>query len=114
MSEERLQSEVVKYILLQYPTVRFCASLGGIYTGPRQAVKAKRTGYSRGYPDMFFSEARKGFHGLFIEIKTHKGRATEVQKEWIEDLTERGYKAEICKGLPAILELIDLYFEKDK
>ena len=36
------------------------------------------------------------------------------EKEWIEALTERGYKAEICKGLPAILELIDWYFEKDK
>ncbi len=114
MSEERLQSEVVKYIKLQYPKVRFCASLGGIYTGPRQAIKAKRTGYSRGFPDMFFAEARKGFHALFIEIKTHKGRATEVQKEWIEDLQQRGYKAEICKGLPAILELIDWYFETDK
>jgi hypothetical protein len=58
MSEERLQSEVVKYIRLQYPKVRFCASLGGIYTGPRQATKAKRTGYSRGFPDLQICEAR--------------------------------------------------------
>lgn len=114
MSEERLQSEIIKYIKLQYPNVRYCASLGGIYTGPRQAIKAKRTGYSRGFPDLQFTEARKGFHGLFIEIKTHKGTATEVQKEWIKDLQERGYKAEICKGLPPILDLIDWYFETDK
>ena len=114
MSEERLQSEVIKYIKLQYPKVRYCASLGGIYTGPRQAIKAKRTGYSRGFPDLQLTEARKGFHGLFIEIKTHKGRATEVQKEWIEDLQERGYKAEICKGIGPILDLIDWYLETDK
>ena len=112
MSEERLQSEVVKYIRLQYPKVRFCASLGGIYTGPRQATKAKRTGYSRGFPDLQICEARNGYHGLFIEIKTHKGRATQVQKEWIEALNERGYKAEICKGLPAILDLIDNYLNE--
>jgi len=114
MSEERLQSEVIKYIKLQYPKVRYCASLGGIYTGPRQAIKAKRTGYSRGFPDLQLTEARKGFHGLFIEIKTHKGRPTEVQKEWIEDLQERGYKAEICKGIGPILDLIDWYLETDK
>ena len=114
MSEERLQSEIIKYIKLQYPKVRYCASLGGIYTGPRQAIKAKRTGYSRGFPDLQFTEARKGFYGLFIEIKTHKGTATQVQKEWIKDLQERGYKAEICKGLPPILDLIDWYFETDK
>ena len=95
MSEERLQSEIIKYIKLQYPKVRYCASLGGIYTGPRQAIKAKRTGYSRGFPDLQFT-------------------ATEVQKEWIKDLQERGYKAEICKGLPPILDLIDWYFETDK
>ena len=109
MSEDRLQSEVVKYIQLQYPKARFCASLGGIYTGPRQAMKAKRNGYQRGFPDLQITEARKGFYGLFIEIKTHKGTATQVQKEWIKDLQERGYKAEIAKGLPAILDLIDDY-----
>lgn len=112
MSEERLQSEVVKYIRLQYPKVRFCASLGGIYTGPRQATKAKRTGYSRGFPDLQICEARNGYHGLFIEIKTHKGRATQVQKEWIEALNERGYKAEICKGLPECLQIIDDYMNQ--
>ena len=68
MSEERLQSEVIKYIRLQYPKIRFCASLGGIYTGPRQAVKAKRTGYSRGFPDLQITEARKGYHLSLIHI----------------------------------------------
>ena len=115
MSEERLQSEVVKYIKLQYPKVRFCASLGGTYTGPRQAAKAKITGYSRGFPDLQITEPRTVdgvlYHGLFIEIKTHKGTATQVQKEWIKDLQERGYKAEIAKGLPEILNLIDDYLQ---
>ena len=111
VSEDRLQSEVVKYIQLQYPKARFCASLGGIYTGPRQAMKAKRNGYQRGFPDLQITEARKGFHGLFIEIKTYKGTATQVQKDWIKDLQDRGYRAEICKGLPEILDLIDSYLK---
>jgi hypothetical protein len=115
VSEDRLQSEVVRYIQLQYPKARFCASLGGIYTGPRQAAKAKRTGYQRGFPDLQITEARTVdgvlYHGLFIEIKTYKGTATQVQKEWIKDLQERGYKAEICKGLPEILDLIDSYLK---
>ena len=112
MSEERLQSEIVKYIQYQYPKVRYCASLGGIYTGPRQAMKAKRTGYSKGFPDLFVYEGRNGYHGLAIEIKTIKGTATKEQKEWIAALQKRNYKAEICKGLPAILELIDEYLNE--
>ena len=114
MSEMRLQSEVVKYIQLQYPKAKYCASLGGIYTSPSQARKGKLTGYIKGFPDLFIYEALNGFHGLAIEIKTIKGRATKEQKEWIEALNDRGYKAEVVKGLPAILNLIDSYMnEKD-
>jgi|TARA_R100000482_G_C5111693_1_gene140917 hypothetical protein len=112
MSEERLQAEVIKWINLKYPKIRFCASLGGIYTSPRQAIKAKRTGYKRGFPDLQITEARGGYFGLFIELKTIKGRATEAQKEWIQDLNDRGYKAEICKGLPATLKVIDAYMNQ--
>ena len=112
MSEERLQTEVINWIKEKHPGIRYCASLGGIYTGPRQAIKAKRTGYSRGFPDLQICEARGGKFGLFIEIKTIKGRPTSVQKEWINDLNIRGYHAEICKGLPAIVKCIDEYLSK--
>ena len=114
MSEDYLQSEVIKYIKLQYPNVRYCASLGGIYTGPRQAAKAKRTGYSRGFPDLQITEARGGKFGLFIELKTEKGVATQAQKKWIKDLTLKGYYARICKGLDETLSVIDEYMKWDK
>ena len=112
MSESRLQSEVVKYIQLQYPKALYCASLGGIRTSMTQAVMAKRTGYVKGFPDLFVYEPSPcgKYHGLDLEIKTLKGRATKEQKEWIEALNERGYKAVIVKGLPDILNCIDSYF----
>ena len=114
MSEDRLQSEVIKYINYQYPKIRYCGSAGGVFTGITQARKMVRTGYVKGFPDLFIYEAKNGFHGLAIEIKTIKGRATKEQKEWIDDLNERGYKAKICKGLPEILDVIDKYLnEKD-
>tara|TARA_Y100000004_G_C8925506_1_gene417454 strand:+ start:266 stop:610 length:345 start_codon:yes stop_codon:yes gene_type:complete len=114
MSEDRLQSEVIKYINYQYPKIRYCGSAGGVFTGITQARKMVRTGYVKGFPDLFIYEAKNGFHGLAIEIKTIKGRATKEQKEWIDDLNDRGYKAKICKGLPEILDVIDKYLnEKD-
>ena len=113
MSEMRLQSEVVKYIQLQYPKARYCASLGGQYQPfQSQRNRAKSTGYSKGFPDLFVYEPSPcgKYHGLALEIKTLKGRATKEQKEWIEALNERGYKAVIVKGLPDILNCIDSYF----
>tara|TARA_Y100001938_G_scaffold120014_1_gene166461 strand:- start:788 stop:1150 length:363 start_codon:yes stop_codon:yes gene_type:complete len=118
ISEDRLQSEVVKYIKYVYPKVKFCASLGGIFTTPAGARKAIRNGYSKGFPDLFVYESRtmngKQYHGLAIEIKTMRGRPTKEQKEWIEELNKRNYKASICKGLPAILSLLDDYLHEDK
>ena len=114
MSEAKLQSEIVKYISLQYPKAKYCASLGGIYTTPTQAIKSKRTGYRRGFPDLQITEARGGYFGLFLEIKTLKGRATKVQKEWIDALNERGYKAEIVKGIDESMDVIKKYLDMNK
>ena len=119
MSEDRLQEEIVNYIRYKYPKTLMSAKMGGLRTSYKQAVKAKRTGYRKGQPDLFIYEAKRNtkgglYHGLAIELKTIKGYATREQKEWIKELNERGWKAEICKGLPAALEVIDNYFnEKD-
>lgn len=48
-------------------------SLNGVRLSIGQAVKAKRCGEKRGFPDIFLPVARKGFHGLAIELKKKKG-----------------------------------------
>ena len=114
MSEQSLQSAVVKYIQLKHPRIRYCASLGGIRTSFKQAIKAKQTGYVKGMPDLQIMEARGGYFGLFIEIKQEKRYATKEQKEWITDLTARGYKALITKGLENCVTAIDDYLKQKK
>ena len=114
MSEERLQSEVIKYIQLQYPKARYCASLGGQYQPfQSQRNRARRTGYSKGFPDLFIYEARNGYHGLALEIKTIKGRATKEQKEWIKNLNDRGYFAAVCTGFDEFEKVFNQYFNNE-
>ena len=112
MSESDLQMNVVNYIKMQYPKAKYCASLGGIRTSITQAKMAKRTGYVKGFPDLQITEARHHYHGLFIELKTAKGRATTYQKDWIKALSERGYRAVICKGFDECKKEIDWYLKK--
>ena len=114
MNEQVLQESFVRYISLKYPKTRYCASLGGIRTTMKQAIKAKHGGYVKGMPDMQIMSARGGFHGLFIELKTEKGRATKHQKEWIEDLIAAGYQANICKGIDQAMNCLDNYMNKQK
>ena len=120
--EEEVQKGVVKYLKLMYPNARYCASLGGIRTSYKQAVKAKATGYVKGFPDLQIcvpmerggtQEGGGVYHGLFLEIKKDKkSYPTKEQKEWIAYLNEQGYCARVTKGLDESIEVIDNYFNK--
>jgi len=125
--EEEVQKGVVKYLQLKYPKAKYCASLGGIRTSFKQAVKAKATGYVKGFPDLQICvpvergvegeggalEGGGTYHGLFLEIKKDKkSYPTKEQKEWIAYLNEQGYCARVTKGLDESLQVIDDYFNK--
>jgi hypothetical protein len=124
--EEEVQKGVVEYLKLKYPKAKYCASLGGIRTSFKQAVKAKATGYVKGFPDLQICvpmergsieggtlEGGGVYHGLFLEIKKDKkSYATKEQKEWIEYLNGQGYCARITKGFDDSIQVIDDYFNK--
>lgn len=109
--EDSVQKAVVNYLKYAYPTALYCASAGGVRTSYKQAVKMKATGYVKGFPDLFIYEARHGYNGLAIELKTEKGVASPEQKQWQQKLIERGYQAHICKGFDAAILAIDAYLK---
>lgn len=77
---------------LEAKGVLFNASMSGVYLGIPAAVRRKKMGAKRGYPDMEILEPRGKFHALFIELKVDS-RATPEQKAWQEALNEKGYYA---------------------
>ena len=105
--EHDIQVKIAKY--LDTMGLLWTASAGGMRTGIRTAVKMKAAGYKKGTPDIMIFEPRGDYHALFIELKTKKGTASKEQKQWIEYLSHRGYKAAICKGLDAALDTINDY-----
>ena len=82
--EATVQSAFCTYIQLQYPNLRYCASLGGIRTSMKQAILAKKTGYVKGFPDMQILKTNSHYSGLFIEIKADK----KININAFEDLIE--------------------------
>ena len=110
-SESNQQEIVVKYLRLAYPDALYCASAGGMRTSYLQAIKMKRTGYVKGFPDLFIYEPRNEYNGLAIEMKKEKGGvASPEQKRWQEQLRNRGYASYICKGNEEAIKVIDEYF----
>lgn len=65
---------------------------------PFEAKKFKQMGTKAGFPDLFLCIARGGYHGLFVELKTAKGKVSPLQQTWLDRLNKQGYKAVVCYG----------------
>lgn len=74
----------------------------------------KRAGLRKGFPDLFVPVACKGYHGLFIEMKTKTGKATAEQIEWLRKLDTNGYFCAVCHGSDQAIELITKYIENER
>ena len=58
-------------------------------------------------------EPRGPFHGLAIELKKEKGgRVSQAQKDWLNALEMRGYKATVAKGYEEAVETLLAYLKQ--
>lgn len=55
------------------------------------AIKKRKEGVSKGFPDVFVFFSRHDYHGLALEFKTETGRLSPSQKEWEDRLKKAGY-----------------------
>jgi len=62
-------------------------------------IRNRQLGVKSGIPDLFLPIPARGYHGLFIEMKTKTGgRLSHEQKLWIDALNTFGYRAVVCHG----------------
>lgn len=83
----------------------------GGYRSKRTGGRMKAAGLRRGVPDLCLACPRHGFHGLYLELKAGKGRATPEQTWWIEQLRAQGYDAGIEYGWIAAAHAIGAYLD---
>ena len=111
--EQIEQEAVTKYMRTKWPNVLWSASVGGLITTIGQRVKMHKMGYNKGIPDILIFEPRKGYHGLYIELKKSEKYGASVlskeQKQWISNLNSKGYLAMCCKGKHAAIQEIYKY-----
>ena len=117
----RWRDEMVK----QIPELALLnASLNGVRLTIGQAVKAKKMGMMRGFPDVNLPISRNGLHGLFIELKikpyikpdgkTARPVVSQEQMWWQNQLAIQGYCARICYGFEAAKGQILYYLQEEK
>lgn len=80
----------------------------------KEAAHLKEQGVKPGVPDLCFPEARGGYHGLYIEMKSGKNKTTQNQKEWLELLGNNGYMTAVCYSCSEAIAVIDKYFNFER
>ena len=63
----------------------------------------KRMGVLKGASDIFMAWPNGGYHGLFIEVKSLRGRPTADQLAFIERMNSVGYLALVCYGAEEVI-----------
>lgn len=76
-----------------------------------EAAKLKQQGVRAGVPDICLPVARGGFHGLFVELKYGRNKATDRQTAWLDALRSQGYLAVECVGWDTAREVITKYLK---
>lgn len=102
--------KAVRLLEAKHPELRllFAVPNGGD-RHPAVAAKMKAEGVKAGVPDYVLPVARGPFHGLVIELKTATGSASREQKQWLSDLRDQGYRAEVCRGWEQAFNVIKEY-----
>ncbi|MBQ9082039.1 MAG: VRR-NUC domain-containing protein [Clostridia bacterium] len=88
-------------LLYHIPNERKCT--------PQEGARFKRMGVKPGVPDLHLPVARRGFHSLYIEMKTRSGQATENQKWWAERLGNEKNCWALCRGWQEAVSILEWY-----
>lgn len=80
----------------------------------RVGVELRLMGLKRGVPDLFLPVARGGYYGLFVEMKSAKGKPTSEQRRWLQELQAQGYAAIVAHGWQQAAEYIEAYLKGKK
>ena len=114
MTESQEQRQLIQWCRTD-PRLQYMFHIPNETTeGVRWVIRNRQLGVKSGVPDLMLPIPAGPYHGLFIEMKSKTGRASENQKRWIQALTDLGYKAVICKGWIEARDVIVEYLEQLK
>lgn len=74
----------------------------------------KAMGLRPGFPDLFIPRAHGKYHGMFIEMKSKKGKITEQQSYWLSRLSLDGYAVKVAHSSTEAIKAINKYINLDK
>jgi hypothetical protein len=128
--EQTLQLQICRYLDLKWPHVLYKSDFSsGLHLSPYQAKLQKRMMSTRSWPDLEIVQPSRGYHSLFVELKTEnttiylktgerKGLLTsdphiQEQALMLQRLNKLGYFARFGVGYDSCVRLIEWYLNPD-
>ena len=112
ISEHDIQVQVVQWFDMRYK--KYSGRLFAIPNGGKRHVvvasKMKKEGVRSGVPDLFLPVPSGKYHGLFIEMKSAKGRVSIEQSRFLTAVSENDYSAHICYSADDAIDKIKGYY----
>jgi len=97
-NEHQEQKALIQWFRMQYPKLIMFAIPNGGQRNIVTAMKLQAEGVLAGVADLFLMQPIGKYHGLFIEMKSAKGKVSDQQAYFIEQANLLGYKAIVCYG----------------
>jgi len=109
--ESKLQIHCVKWFRYEHPDLVLFSIPNGGYRTAITAKIMKAEGQLAGVADIFLMYPNNKYHGLWIELKTDKGRQNENQKLFQTKAEQFGYKYCIVKSFEEFITTITEYLK---
>jgi hypothetical protein len=110
--EDKLQCAVARY--LDYNNVLWCHVANERRTSPQAGARLKKKGVKSGVPDCLIFEPNAKYNGLAIELKIKPNKTSANQKEWIKNLTKKGWFCCVVYDIDEAINTIEDYLKDEK
>lgn len=74
-----------------------------------EGKRLKKEGVKAGVSDLFLAIPSNDFGGLWMEVKTHKGKVSKHQQSWIDLMRFAGYCAGVVRSVDDGIQAIKDY-----
>lgn len=114
--EDDLQEACVTWFGYQHKNIALLLhhSPNGGFRQYTEAARFKAMGTRPGFPDLVLHIPRGCYHGLFLELKSEKGRLSDYQKEQLELLSANGYRCEVIRTKEEFIQIIEDYLSNEQ
>ncbi len=110
-NESLIQKSIVATIRMHPGCRELFAVPNGGFRNIRTAVRLKGEGVLAGVPDLFLPVPTKKHNGLFLEVKTQKGRLSPNQTTFINAMLGRGYEVKVVHSATEALDVVKEYLK---